>query len=69
MPLEDGHEDPMVQPSKKMKLENGFNEEPVVSTNAIDDSFDDLCPVCSGRLSSRLKGKEIPKAGFQIRFK
>ena len=69
IPLEDGHEDPVAQPSKKMKLENGFNEEPVLSANVIDDSIDDLCPVCSGRLSSRFSSKEIPKAGFQIRFK
>ena len=69
MPLEDGHEDPVAQPSKKMKLENGFNEEPVLSANVIDDSIDDLCPVCSGRISSRLSSKEIPKAGFQISFK
>ena len=68
MPLEDGHEDPVAQPSKKMKLENGFNEEPVVSANVIDDS-NDLCPVCSTRLSIRLSNKGIPKAGFKMRFK
>ena len=64
MPLEDGHEDPEAQPSKKMKMENGFSEEPVLSDNVIDDSKDNHCPVCL----ERIPGKGISKAGFQMRF-
>ena len=62
MPLEDDHEDPVVQPSKKMKLENGLNEEQVLSDNFNDDSMDNHCPVCS----ERIPGKGISKAGFQM---
>ena len=69
MPLEDGYEDPVDQPSKKMKLENGFNEERVFSENFIDDSKHHHCPVCSIRILSTDSSKGIPKAGFQIRFK
>lgn len=64
MSLEDGQEDPVAQPSKKMKLENGFNEEQVPSDNAVDDYRVDNCPVCEKRFSSI----EIPKVGFQMRF-
>lgn len=68
MPLEDGHEDgPVSQPSKKMKLENDFNEEPVISDNVIDDSTDFHCPVCWKGINNEVS-EVIPKAGFQMRF-
>ena len=64
MPLEDGQEDPVTQPSKKMKLQNGLNEEPVLSNRTVDDSNDYNCLVCNMHFSS----DGIPKAGFQIKF-
>ena len=64
LPLEDGHVDSVAQPSKKMKLENGFDEEPVLSDKVIDDSKDNHCPVCL----ERIPGKGISKVGFQMRF-
>ena len=60
MALEDGHDDSAAQPSKKMKLENGLNQEQLFS----DDSKDYHCPVCPKRFS----GKGILKAGFQMRL-
>ena len=68
MTLEDGHEDPGAQPSKKMKLGNGCNEEQVLSANVIDDSDDYECPVCLAQFSSRISSKGIPKAGLQMSF-
>ena len=64
MPLEDGHEDPVARPSKRMKLEKGLNEKPVFSNKFADDSTDYECPVCLTRFSS----EGIPKAGFQMKI-
>ena len=64
LPLEDGHEDPVAQPSKRMKLENGLDEEPVLSNNVADDSKDYQCPICPTQFSS----EGIPKLGFQMKF-
>ena len=70
MPLEDGQENPAAQPSKKIKLEDGYNEERAsMFSLVIDDSMDYHCPVCSTRILAADSSKGIPKAGFQMRFK
>ena len=63
MPLENGHEDPVAQPSKRIKLENGLYRQRVLPDNDVDSS-DYQCPVCPTRFSR----EGIPKAGIQMRF-
>ena len=64
MPLEDGQGDPAAQPSKKIKLENGYNEERAsMFSLVIDDSMDYHCPVCSTRILAADSSSGIPKVG------